>query len=58
MSVDLIITLYKDEDGNDRFKVMVPVMDEMVDVTDQYEMVATATPEGHVGFGIFRTEKA
>lgn len=54
--IDLNITLYKDADGNDRFKVMAPSGEQLVDVTDQYEMAATSTPDGRTGFAVFRTE--
>lgn len=48
----LTITLYQDADGNDRFKVMAG--DPLTDLTDQYELVATATPDGRVGFAVFK----
>lgn len=53
--IDMItITLYKDAEGNDRFKVMAG--EQLIDVTDQYEMAATSTPDGRTGFAVFRTE--
>ncbi len=52
----ITITLYKDAEGNDRFKVMAPDGEQLVDVTDQYEMAATTTPDGRTGFAVFRKE--
>lgn len=57
MSIDLTITMYRDPEGNDKYKVQVPeTMDSLVDVTDQYECVAVATPDGRPGFAFFRKD--
>jgi len=47
MSVDLIISLYTDQNGNDRFLVQHPVtLTELVDITDQFELAASTTDDG------------
>jgi len=45
LSVDLVITLYT-LDGEDRFKVVVPTEDDVVDVTDQFEVATAVTEDG------------
>lgn len=55
MSIDLIITLYTDENGQDRFKVVHPVTEkDLVDVTDQFELHTITTPSGEIGFTVFK----
>lgn len=57
MSIDLIVTLWTDGDGNDRFMVQHPVtVDELVDVTDQFELVVTATDDGRTGFMVVKKQ--
>ena len=39
MSIDLIVTLYQDQDGNDKFRVDHPVTEtELIDVTSQFDL--------------------
>lgn len=56
--IQLHVTVWKDDDGNDRFIVMAeqPPARGLVDVTDQYELAAVATPEGRPGFAVFRRQ--
>ncbi|GAF71792.1 unnamed protein product [marine sediment metagenome] len=56
--ISLHITLYTQE-VDDRFKITAvdPESGEPSDVTDQYEVVAAATPEGREGFAVFRKEQ-
>lgn len=59
MSVDLIVTLYTDAEGNDRFKVQYPLtVDDLLDVTDQFEMVVAQTSDNRTGFMIVKKESA
>lgn len=49
--IQLHITLYQDDADNDRFKaIAVDDQGDLVDVTDEYELVACATEDGRVGF--------
>ena len=56
--IQIHISLWRDSEGRDRFKVLAPNGDSMTDVTDQYAMVAIATAEGQTGFGIIRKAPA
>ena len=58
MSIDvsLMITLYTDPDGQDRFKVVHPTEDDMVDVTDQFDMSVITMPDGQLGFAVFKKQ--
>ncbi len=63
MSIDLIITLYTDQDGNDRFRADHPVENgddiaspALVDVTDQFNLTTIAKEDGTVGFCVFKKE--
>jgi len=59
MSVDLIVTLYTDAEGNDRFKVQYPLtVDDLLDVTDQFEMVVAQTSDNRTGLMIVKKESA
>lgn len=55
MSVDLLITLWTDEDGNDRFKVVYPETEtNLIDVTAQFELTTIERPDGAIGFCVFK----
>jgi len=57
MTIDLIITLYTDQDGQDRFKATYPVTeDELVDVTEQFELTTIQKENGEVGFCVFKKQ--
>ena len=48
--LSLHVTLYTTDEG-DRFKVFAPSsQDDMVDVTDRYELAAIATEDGRTGW--------
>ena len=58
--IQLHITLYQTEEG-DRFKVnAVDANDpeKMLDVTDDYEIVAIETPDGRGGFAVLQKADA
>ena len=57
VSIDLMITLYTDQEGQDRFKVVHPTEDDMVDVTDQFDMSVITMPNGQLGFCIFKQQQ-
>ena len=46
MSIELIFTLYVDADGNERFTIQHPTDDDLIDVTDQFEIVTSETEDG------------
>ncbi len=55
MSIDLIITLFTDSDGNDKFKVVFPETEtNLIDVTDQFELTTIERPDGAIGFCVFK----
>lgn len=55
MSVDLIISLYTDKDGQDRFRVDHPISEEeTVEVTDQFELTTVEREDGAIGFVVFK----
>lgn len=56
--IQIHISVWRDSEGRDRFKVLAPDGDGMTDVTDQYAMVAIATAEGQPGFGIIKRAPA
>lgn len=59
--ISLHVTLYTlDEDEGDRFKVLAAVdgSDDLVDVTDQYEVVAIATDDKRGGFAVLKLPAA
>ncbi len=60
MSIDLILTLWADQNGNDRFKVQAPIGEELVlvDVTEQFELSVVADDQGRMGFAVFRKQAA
>lgn len=64
MSIDLILTLFTDADGNDKFRVDYPVNGDdidspaLVDVTDQFDLTTIAKPDGTIGFCIFKKQPA
>lgn len=56
-SVDLVVTLWTDAEGQDRFKVQYPVTtEELVDVTDQFDMQLVQTDDGRTGFMVVKKE--
>lgn len=55
MSIDLIVTLYTDADGNDKFRVDYPETEtDLVDVTDQFKLTTIEMPTGEIGFCVFK----
>lgn len=55
MSIDLIVTLYTDANGVDKFKVTYPETEtNLVDVTDQFELTTIEMPTGEIGFCVFK----
>jgi hypothetical protein len=57
-SVDLIVTLFTDAEGQDRFKVDYPLTaTELMDVTDQFDMQLCKTDDGRTGFMIVKLPK-
>jgi len=57
MSIDLIISLYTDQDGQDRFRVDHPVSEEeTVEVTDQFDVSVITMPNGQLGFAVFKKQ--
>ena len=62
MSIDLIISLYTDENGQDRFRVDHPVNGDdiespaLVDVTDQFDLSVITMPNGQLGFCVFKKQ--
>lgn len=59
--ISLHVTIYTlDEDEGDRFKVMATAegSDDLVDVTDQYELVAIETDDERAGFAVLKLPAA
>ncbi len=57
LEISLLITLYTDQDGNDKFKAVYPATEhaeDMIDVTDQFELTTIAKPDGAIGFCVFK----
>ncbi len=59
--ISLHVTIYNTGDGEgDRFKVMSPDptdVENLIDVTDQYELTAVETETGRGGFAVFKLEE-
>lgn len=55
MSIDLIVTLFTDDEGQDKFRVTYPLTEtDLLDVTNQFEMHVTQTDDGRTGFMIVK----
>lgn len=53
----LVVTLYEDDKGQDRFKVYWAEGEgEAEDITEQYEVAAVATEDGRRGFTVIKKE--
>jgi hypothetical protein len=58
--IQLHVTLFEDDKGNSRFKVLLPDPDDqgkLVDVTDRYEVAPTETEDGRRGFLVLPLDK-
>lgn len=58
--ISLHVTLYRDEEGNDRYMVTSPSVDnpgQVADLTQHYELVAMEDDKGRSGFAVFKREQ-
>ncbi len=55
ISIDLVLTMWTDQDGNDRFRVDYPHTEtDLEDVTSQFELTTIESEDGAIGFCVFK----